>query len=111
MGRLRPAGRGDEVKVVAPMPPKAIVADSCVRVSRWRVVSHDDLFAFDPYDGFPGNECMWFLSTDAEVLEPGTVSDTKTGDPKVGGGKLAAEVVAAAEGAPRFGYDLAVQER
>jgi len=79
--------------------------------SRWRVVSHDDPLAFDPHDGFPGDERMRFLSADAEVLEPGTVSDAKTGDPKVRRGELAAEVVAAAEGAPRFGHDVAAQER
>jgi hypothetical protein len=54
---------------------------------------------------------MRFLSADAEVLEPCTVSDAETGDSKVRGGELAAEVVATAERASRFGYDLAVQER
>jgi hypothetical protein len=82
-----------------------------LRVSRWGVVSHDDPFAFDPHDGFPGDERMRFLSADAEVLEPGAVSDAKTGDSKVRGGELAAEVVATAERASRFGYDLAAQER
>jgi hypothetical protein len=82
-----------------------------LRVSRWRVVSHNDPFALDPHDGVPGDERMRFLSADAEVLEPGTVSDAETGDSKVRGGELAAEVVATAERASRFGYDLAAQER
>jgi hypothetical protein len=78
--------------------------------SRWRVVLHDDPFPFDPHDGVPGDERMRFLRADAKVLEPSTVSDAKTGDPKVRRGKLAAEVVATAESAPRFGYDLAAQK-
>jgi hypothetical protein len=43
---------------------------------------------------------MRFLGADAEVLEPRTVSDTETGDSKVRGGELAAEVVAAPERSP-----------
>jgi hypothetical protein len=64
------------------------------------VVADDDPFAFDPYDGVPGDERMRFLGADAEVLEPRTVSDTETGDSKVRGGELAAEVVAAPERSP-----------
>src|ERR1700674_2554042 len=75
------------------------------------VVAHDDPLALDPHDRLPGDEPVRFLSADAEVLEQRTASDAKTGDPKVGRGEFASEVVAAAERAPRFGHDLAAQER
>ena len=86
----------------------ASLADSCFREG---VVSYDDSFAFDPHDGFPGDDPMWLLGADAEVLEPGTASDAKAGDVEVGGGELAAEVVEAADRATGFGHDLAAQER
>ena len=49
---------------------------------------------------------MRLLSADSEVFEQRTASDAETGDSE-GRGEFAPEVVAAAEGAPRFGHDLA----
>ena len=58
---------------------------------------HDDPLAFDPHDRLPGDDRLRLLSADAEVFEQRTASDAKTGDPKVGRGEFAPEVVAAAE--------------
>lgn len=82
-----------------------------LRVLWIRVVAYDDPASFDPQDGLPGDDRVGLLVAYAEVFEQRAASDAKTGDPQVGRRKLAAEVVAAAERAPRFGLDLAAQER
>ena len=75
------------------------------------VVADDDPFALDAYDRVPGDDRVWFLGADAEVLEPGAAADAEAGDTEVGCGELAAEVVATAERVAGFGDDLAAQER